>query len=391
MSPFSAAPGPGPVAARRRPVGSLSGSPLRWGVLAAVVLVALAADRLASGWLNAYQLHVLCITGIAVIMAASLNLVNGITGQFSLGHAGFMAVGAYAGAALTVKWGQPWAIYLGHGTPQPVAAAASFVLALLVAGLAAAGVGVVVGMPAARLRGDYLAIATLGFGEVVRELLLNAEAVGGRTGFGGIPQSTSLAWVLALAALTIIVLRNILCSTHGRALLAVREDESAAMAQGIDVARYKVGAFAVSAFFAGLAGCLFAHRFCFIHPDNFGALQSIEIVTTVVLGGMGSITGSVAAALVLGPLPEVLKLAADWAERASAATGAGATAGPSALLAAGLELKAHPEYLWIVYSLLLVGMMLLRPQGLMGDREVSLGMLRRLLPRPGGGEVGDGR
>ncbi len=286
--------------------------------------------------LNPYIYRILVLCGLNVILALSLNLVNGVTGQFSIGHAGFMAVGAYVSAAFTV-YATPRLFGVEPGA-GPLASALPFVIALILGGVVAGAAGFLVGLPSMRLRGDYLAIVTLGFGEIIRVAILNIDAVGGARGFAGIPQRTDLAWVAAVAALTFVFLRNLIRSYHGRALLAIREDEIAAEALGVPTTRYKVSAFVIAAFCAGVSGGLFSH-YTYLHTNSFTFMKSIEVIVMVVLGGMGSLTGSVIGAFILTALPEVLRFAS--AERL------------------------------IIYSLLLIILMIARPQGLLGHGEFS--------------------
>ncbi|MCK7471395.1 MAG: branched-chain amino acid ABC transporter permease [Desulfomicrobium escambiense] len=192
-------------------------------------------------------------------MGVSLNLINGITGQFSLGHAGFMAIGAYVSAYLTKMQGLP------------------FSLALLMGGLMAGFGGLIVGVPTLRLKGDYLAIATLGFGEIIRVVIINLEVVGGPRGIPGIPQYTTFLWVFAMVVFTIFFISNLGNSRHGRALIAIREDETAADTMGIDTTKFKITAFVIGSMFAGLAGGLYAHRLTYIDPSQFDFMKSIEI------------------------------------------------------------------------------------------------------------------
>jgi branched-chain amino acid transport system permease protein len=282
------------------------------------------------GWLlerfvNPYHLQIVVYIGINIILAVSLNLINGITGQFSLGHAGFLAIGAYVSAAVTLfAWPD------GAG---PIA----FVSALLAGGAAAALAGLVVGIPTLRLRGDYLAIATLGFGEIIRVIILNTDAVGGARGLGGIPVLASFSSVFAGALLCVVSIWRMVYSQRGTAFFAIREDEIAAAAMGIDTTRYKILAFTVGAFWAGVAGGLLAHFIGYIHTNSFTFLRSVEIVAMVVLGGLGSITGATISAAILTILPEILRFGA--------------------------------EYRMVIYSLLLIGLMLVRPSGLMGNTE----------------------
>ena len=288
---------------------------------------------------NPYYFQVLMLIGINIVLAVSLNLVNGFTGQFSIGHAGFMAVGAYASAMFTFKLGMP-VVALLHGLPQPVAEGVALLMALVAGGLLAAGAGWLVGLPSLRLRGDYLAIVTLGFGEIIRVLILNIDAIGGARGLPGIPQYANFFWVFGAVVAVILLARNLAHSTHGRALFAIRDDEVAAEALGVDTTKYKVLAFVMGAFFAGVAGGLFAHFLSYLNPSSFTFLKSIEVIAMVVLGGMGSISGSVIAAVVLTLLPEVLRPVKDFR--------------------------------MVIYSLMLITLMITRPQGLMGTRELTL-------------------
>jgi branched-chain amino acid transport system permease protein len=291
---------------------------------------------------NPYYFQVLMLIGINIVLAVSLNLVNGFTGQFSIGHAGFMAVGAYTSAMFTFKWGMPLVAAL-HALPEPVAQGIALLFALLAGGLLAAGAGWLVGLPSLRLRGDYLAIVTLGFGEIIRVAILNMESIGGARGLPGIPAYANFFWVFGSVAVVILLARNLAHSTYGRALFAIRDDEVAAEALGVDTTKYKVLAFVMGAFFAGVAGGLFAHFLSYLNPSSFTFLKSIEVIAMVVLGGMGSISGSVIAAIVLTLLPEVL--------------------------------RPVKEFRMVLYSLMLIVLMITRPQGLMGTRELSFGRL----------------
>jgi branched-chain amino acid transport system permease protein len=293
-----------------------------------------------SGAFNRYYLGVAIDVAINITLAVSLNLIIGHTGQFSLGHAGFMGLGAYAAATLT------WAL--------PVAARSAFLeplvfaLALLVAGGVAAAAGFIVGVPTLRLRGDYLAIVTLGFGEIIRVVLQTTdrlgrnfadaplgrmfENMGGASGMKGIAALTSFGWAWGVAAITVYAVGALVNSTYGRGFIAVHDDEVAASAMGVNPTRYKVTAFVVGAFFAGLAGGLYAHHKSFLSPSGFDFMKSFEIVVMVILGGMGRTAGVIVAAVVLTLLPELLRGFAD--------------------------------YRMIIYSLIIIVLMLTRPQGL---------------------------
>lgn len=308
---------------------------LTWaGLIVGLYLLVMGLQVL--GVIDEYLMVNIKLAGVFIILGTSLNLINGFTGQFSLGHAGFMSVGAYVGAICTVKFDLP------------------FPVALIIGALAAACIGLLIGLPTLRLRGDYLAIATLGLGEIIRVFFLNWAYVGGAHGLMIGRRYTTFTWLYASVVLSVLLLRNWIQSAHGRACIAVREDEIAASAMGINTTTYKVAAFTIGAFFAGLAGVLYAHAFFIISPQSFGFLRSVEVLIIVVLGGMGSLTGSVLAAILLTFLSMAL---APW-----------------------------PYQRMIVYSLSLILMMVFRPTGLMGTRELELPSW--LVPRKEGQRVG---
>ena len=242
--------------------------------------------------INPYYSGILTMVCINVILAVSLNLATGFLGQLVLGHAGFMSVGAYSAALFTMYSGLPTVI--------------SFPLALLVGGIVAAAFGVIIGVPALRLKGDYLAILTLGFGEIIRVLILAMPFTGGAAGLSGIPLLTTFTYVFIIAIITVAVIFAFIHSRHGRAVIAIREDEIAAEAAGIHTTYYKLLAFVLAAFFAGIAGGLYAHHIGVLDPSKFDFNYSVEILIMVVLGGMGSITGSIVAGIGLTLLPELL-------------------------------------------------------------------------------------
>lgn len=308
---------------------------LGWLGLYLVVLVAL--GQLVIPQMNPYHTQILVLIGINIILAVSLNLVLGFAGQFSIGHAGFMALGGYTSAAMSHYALEPLLIGQTAGLMNSASINFYFAASLLSGGVMAAIAGLLVGIPTLRLRGDYLAIATLGMGEIIRVVILNTEFVGGARGFGDIPPWTTFTWVFLIMGICILVVRNLINSTTGCALIAVREDEDAASAMGINTTNFKVLAFVLGAFFAGIAGGLQAHFIQYLHTNSFTFLRSIEIVVFVVLGGSGSISGSVIAAAILTILPEFLRVAQSWR--------------------------------MVIYSTLLVVMMLTRPQGLMGGKE----------------------
>lgn len=384
-----------------------------------------------------YYRRIIILAGFNIILAVSLQLINGFSGQFSLGHAGFMAVGAYLAAYpamnysqhfadpfacllfyaavaivflvagsvllaafLLIRWtrklyqglpmvlliamlvwamfdfarasavtvgnppkyyiwwhgadslvrlfswvtthGRETAAHLSAALPTGMVEPLSFIVLILGAGACAGAVGLVVGMPALRLRGDYLAIATLGFAEIIKIIIRNSEPLGGALGLVGIPKYTNFAWLYGAAIVTVIVIWRIAYSPRGRAIMAVREDEIAAAAIGIDPTRQKVTAFITGAFFGGVAGAMFSMHEHSITPESFGMAKSIEVVVMVTLGGLGSISGAILAAIVLTILPEFLR-------------------NLSPTLA---------DFRMVIYSALLIVMMLLRPQGLLGGREI---------------------
>jgi branched-chain amino acid transport system permease protein len=313
-----------------------------------------------------YYAEILALTGIAVILAVSLNLITGFTGQFSIGHAGFMAVGAYASVFITVYFSQGAETWLTSLVGATVAQSLVFLGVIIFGALVAALAGLVVGIPSLRLRGDYLAIVTLGFAEIIRIIILNIDRVGGATGFRGavapwegraiIPPYANFTWIGAFAIITIVVVYNIVNSDVGRALISIREDELAAEAMGVNTTRYKVISFVISSAFAGVAGALFGHFRQFLHTNDFQFIRSIEIIIMIVLGGMGSITGAVLGAIVITILPELLrKLPGDLY-----------------------------SYRLVIYSALLILIMLTRPQGVMGAKEFGLSWLKRPQRRPEG-------
>jgi branched-chain amino acid transport system permease protein len=297
--------------------------------------------------LNSYIQLMLLFILINCILAISLNLVNGYTGQFSLGHAGFMAVGAYFTAYASTHW-----IFL----PDSLSLV-SFALITIFSGVIAAAFGFLVGQPSLRLKGDYLAIVTLGFGEIIRTGILNLNLLGGARGYAGIPilpdnvipgvdsgRLISYLYCAVWFVISFFVIWRVCNSSHGRAFLSIREDEIAAEAMGINSTQVKVRAFVMSSFFAGIAGSLFAFVNSFINAGTFTFLLSINFVIMVVLGGMGSMSGSIAAAIFITLLPEGLRDLQDLT---------------------GVDLRM------VIYSLTLIIVMIVRPQGLFGSKEIT--------------------
>lgn len=283
-----------------------------------------------AGVIRSYQMVTVATICINIILAAGLNLVTGFTGQFSLGHAGFMAIGAYACAIFTLHDGSMGSFFIG----------------VLAGAILAAICGVLIGIPTLRLKGDYLAIATLGFAEIIRIFAQNLVITGGAAGLSGIPKFTNWPMLWAFTVATLVLIIAFIKSSHGRACIAIREDEIAAESMGINTTKYKVMAFAIGAFFAGVGGALYASTFYILKPTTFGFMKSIDILMVVVLGGMGSMTGTVIAAAVLAIITMLL--------------------------------QSFSELRMVLYAIMLVGIMLFRPQGLMGDRELSVpGFLKK--------------
>ena len=283
-----------------------------------------------AGIISDYLQATLATICINIILSVGLNLITGFTGQFSLGHAGFMSIGAYTCALITMR----------------ISNVGGFILGVLAGAVAAAVIGLIVGLPTLRLRGDYLAIATLGMAEIIRIIFLNLKITNGAAGLNGIPQFVNWPWLFVFTAGTVGIIVNFLKSSHGRACISIREDEIAAEAMGINTTRYKVTAFIIGAFFAGIAGALYASYFYFLKPDLFGFLKSIDVLVIVVLGGMGSISGSILASILLALISTYL--------------------------------QSFPEIRMVIYALLLIIIMIFRPQGLMGSKEISMSVFKKL-------------
>ncbi len=316
------------------------------GVVAALFVVnGLLLGTLVPGVsMSPYFVQVISLAGINIILAVSLNLINGFTGQFSIGHAGFMAIGAYSSAYFTVTFGERLRAPLGF-LPEFGQQGVLLLAGLSIAAVLAAIAGFVVGVPSLRLRGDYLAIVTLGFGEIIRVFILNIDAVGGARGFSGIPRLANFFWIYLFAAATILVVHRIVRSSFGRTLVAIREDEIAAEAMGVHTTRAKVISFVVSSAMAGVAGGLFAHYLMYIHTNSFTFLKSFEIIIMIVIGGLGSISGSVLGAVLFITLTE--------------------------------GLREFAQYRMILFSLLLIVIMIVRPQGILGHSEFVTFLTRR--------------
>ena len=288
--------------------------------LLAVVIYGIVQTLIMTGFVDIRYQNLLITICINIILAVSLHVIIGITGQFSIGHAGFLAVGAYISAIFTMKLSMP------------------FLVAILAGAVVAAIAGIIIGVPTLRLKGDYLAIATLGFAEIIRIIFVNIDYVGGAAGMQ-VTQQSRWTTAFVFVVITIIIIANFTKSRHGRACIAIREDEIAADSMGINTTYYKVLAFTLGSFFAGVAGAIYAHNFYIIQPTAFGFLKSFDILIYVVLGGLGSLSGAVIAAV-------FLTIVSDY-------------------------LQAFPSTRMILYSLVLILVMLYRPTGLMGTKEVT--------------------
>jgi branched-chain amino acid transport system permease protein len=294
-----------------------------------------------------YPLRIVTLAGINIILAVSLNLISGFAGQFSIGHAGFMAIGGYGAAWMAVTHGAAIEGVLG-ALPADARQGVVVVVGLLFGAVLAALGGLLVGVPSLRLRGDYLAIVTLGFGEIIRVFILNIDAVGGARGFSGIPNLAGFGWVYFVAVGTIILVHNVVRSSFGRTLIAVREDEIAAEAMGVNTTRAKVLAFVISSTLAGVAGGLFAFYNMYLHTNSFTFIKSIEIIIMVVIGGLGSTLGAVIGAVLYIVMTE--------------------------------GLRAFEQYRMVLFSLVLILIMIFRPQGLLGHRDFSFKFRRPTKP-----------
>lgn len=312
-----------------------------------VLFLAIGDMMVGQGIITRYQTSVLEQVGIYIIMAVSLNIATGYLGQLPLGHAGFMSVGGYSCAIFIMRMMPAFDVTMRDfvlGTP---AASLLFVVGLVFGGICAAICGIIIGIPALRLKGDYLAIITLGFAEIIRVIMLNIDGVlgfeltGGAKGLTGIPAYTNFLNTSVVVVISLFLIHTMMKSRHGRAILAIRDNEIAAEASGVNTTYYKTLAFVVSAFFAGIGGGLYAGCIGVMAPAKFGFMKSIEILVMVVLGGMGSMLGSVLSATFLTILPEAL--------------------------------RAFADYRMVVYAIVLILVMIFRPQGLLGTYDFSLG------------------
>ncbi len=299
--------------------------------MTAIILVyAVLFGLTSSGAVNSYYEGILILMGINIIMTVSLNLTTGFLGELALGHAGFMSVGAFTAGIITK------ALEANYGWET----SATLPIGLLAGGLLAAVMGLLIGIPALRLKGDYLAIITLGFGEIIRVIIQNLEITGGASGISRVTRVNNITWTYIVMVIVVIIIFTLARSRHGRAIISIRENAIAAESTGIPVTYYKIFAFTLAAFFAGIAGGLYVHQYGRVTASVFDFNKSIEYLVMVVLGGMGSITGSILSASILTFLPEVL--------------------------------RSFSDYRLLIYSIMLILMMLFRPAGLLGTAEFSL-------------------
>jgi branched-chain amino acid transport system permease protein len=313
--------------------------------LAAAIFYVVVQTLILTGILNGYFVVIINRALIFVILAATLNLINGVVGQFSLGHMGFAAVGAYVSGTITTL--------IFRLSPHVFTDNLIFLAAIIAGGIGAAIVGFLIGFPSLRLKGDYLAIMTLGFGEIIRTILNNIPYVGGPRGLLGIPKFSGFTIIFVFTFLTMVLLRNLVQSSHGRAMLSIRDNELASELCGVDTTRYKVLGFVIGAFFAGIAGGLLCHLLQIAHPTQYGFYASSILLIMVYAGGMGSMTGSIIAAFSLTFATEGLRVGIDW-------------------LRDSVGIPIGTEWTMVIYALLLIFIMLFKTEGFMGMRESKI-------------------
>jgi len=321
----------------------------------ATILIVVVFVFIAQRNFDAYIVRILNLCGIYVILGVSLNLINGLTGQFSLGHAGFMAIGAYVSALLYMSPELKEVNYFITPIIWPLSVIQiPFVFSLIIAGLVSAGVGFLVGAPCLRLKGDYLAIVTFGFSEIIRVLFCNLQSItNGPLGLKGLPSYTNLWWTWGMAIFTIWFIKNLINSSYGRALKSIREDEVAAEAMGVNLFYHKVLSFVVGAFFAGIAGALLGSLVMTIDPNTFSFFMTFQIIIIVIVGGLGSITGTVISGTIFAILMEVLRSV------------------ESPMRFFGLNIPGIPGMRMLMFSVLLMIVILFFHQGIMGTKEWS--------------------
>ena len=297
---------------------------IRWAVFT-VLVYALFQYLISVNIINSYYQVVLYNIGINIVLALGLNLIIGYSGQFSLGHAGFMAIGAYCAGLVMLKVDGTVGFLAGIGF--------GIVMTALIA--------LIIAIPTLRLRGDYLAIATLGFSEVIRIAITNMDDItGGAAGLNNIPKITNFNWIFGVIVISLVLIVNFARSSHGRATASVREDEIAAESMGVNKTKYKTLAFVIGACLASVGGALYAGNFYTLTPGIFGFMKSVDILVIVVFGGMGSLSGSIVAAFLLGLI--------------------------------NMFLNDYAELRMIIYSVLIIVIMVYRPNGLFGNKELNI-------------------
>ncbi|SMB94669.1 amino acid/amide ABC transporter membrane protein 2, HAAT family [Desulfonispora thiosulfatigenes DSM 11270] len=324
---------------------------LTFGTLLLAALMIFLADN----YLDDYSIRILNLSAIYVILGISLNLINGFTGLFSLGHAGFMAIGAYTVALLTMSPSTKEMNFYMYSIWEPLAnIQLPLFISLIIAGVLAAFVALLIGLPTLRLRGDYLAIATLGFGEIIRVIFTNTTTItNGALGLKGIPMQTNLWWNWGLAILVIFIMKNIINSSFGKAFKAIRDDEIAAEAMGINIFKYKVLSFMIGAFFAGVGGALLAILITTINPIMFRFLLTFQVLMIVVIGGLGSITGSVISGVLITVMMEALRVVEQ------------------PLNLGFMVIPGIPGMRMVIFSIMLLAVILFYRKGIMGTKEFN--------------------
>jgi len=314
----------------------LGKNPLFVNLAAVSLLFIVLFSLVATGVLSRYLTSILILILVMIIMSTSLNIATGFLGQLHLGHAAFMGIGAYTASLL--------GILLRDAIASDILL---FIISTMGAMVLAGIAGLLIGWPALRLKGDYLGIMTLGFGEIVKTIITNMKGLtNGAQGLYGIPKIMNFPTAFWTTVFVVTVIFLFMNSRHGRAILSIREDEIASESVGINISRYKLLGFVIASMFAAVGGSIFAFNIGFIAPQSFNFLRSVEIFVIVVLGGMGSLSGSIVASIVLVSMPELL--------------------------------REFSSYRYLLYSSLLVTIMLFRPQGLMGTKEFNL---QKLLPK----------
>ncbi|MGQ9610242.1 MAG: branched-chain amino acid ABC transporter permease [bacterium] len=302
--------------------------------IALVVLYVVIIITSRIGILSSYFLQILMFIGINIVMTVSLGMINGFTGQFSIGHGGFMAVGAYTSVFFTTIIFQ----LMGYQPlGQTILGYLLFFISVIIGGILSALMGFLIGLPTLRLKGDYLAIVTMAFGEVIRTIIRVSDPLGGPRGVSGVPAMTTITIVFIFTIGSVWLMRNFLYSTYGRASRAIRDNEIAAELSGVNTTRQKILVFTISALFAGFSGALYAHILQFIHPDNFTFMKSIEYLIYLYIGGSNCISGAITGAAIFTFIPEIFRGLQSWR--------------------------------MVIYSLVLIIIMLFRPHGIMGNFE----------------------